>query len=145
MKMNNPFNKELIIGYIYDIWNKEQFERLLDYIHSDFIDHSLPPQLPTNSEGLMLWIMGTSKAFEHKTTIEDMVCEGDKVMIKIRMTMKHIGIWRNIEPTGATISTMGYRHFRIKNGRIIEHWALIDGASIENQIKNTTNGCKIHV
>jgi predicted ester cyclase len=143
--MKNLLKKELIIGFIYNIWNKEQFERILDFIHPDFVDHSLPNPLPKNSEGLMLWIMGTSKSFEHKTTIEDMVCEDDKVMVKIRMNMKHIGIWRNIEPTGAEISTIGYRHFRIKNDKIIEHWALVDGASIENQINNTATGCKIQV
>jgi predicted ester cyclase len=141
--MKQQFNKELVISYIYDIWNKEKFERLFTYIHPDFIDHSLPKPLPTNSEGLMLWIMGTSKSFEHKTTIEDMVCEDNKVMIRVKMQMKHIGLWRAIEPTGAEIATVGYRHFRIEDGKIIEHWALVDGASIENQIKNTITGCKI--
>jgi predicted ester cyclase len=141
--MDNTTNKELITNYINCIWNQEKFENVLIYIHPDFKDHSLPKQLPPNTEGLVLWIMGTSKAFDHTTFIEDMVCEGEKVMIKIKMTMKHIGIWRDIEPTYKEISTIGYRHFRIKNNKIIEHWALIDGASIENQLKEAARGCKI--
>jgi predicted ester cyclase len=138
-------NKELIANYMDVIWNKSQFEHLLDFVCRDFKDHSLPQNLPANTEGLMLWIMGTSKAFEHKSLIEAIVCEEDQVMIKIKMQMKHIGLWRNIEPTGAEISIIGYRHFKIKNGRICEHWALIDGSSIENQLKNAQSGCKIQV
>jgi predicted SnoaL-like aldol condensation-catalyzing enzyme len=141
--MKETIHKKLIKNYIENIWNQEKFEDILVYTHPDFIDHSLPKQLPPNTEGLVLWIMGTSKSFRHKTLIEDMVCEDDKVMIKIRMQMTHIGVWRTIAPTQKEISTVGYRHFRLQNGRIMEHWALIDGAAIENQLKEASIGCKI--
>lgn len=45
--------------------------------------------------------------------------------------------------TGADISTVGYRYFRVADNKIIEHWALIDGNSIENQLKGSAHGCKI--
>jgi len=38
---------------------------------------------------------------------------------------------------------IGYRLFKIKDGKIIEHWALIDGQAIENQLKDASHGCKI--
>jgi len=72
-----------------------------------------------------------------------MVCEDNSVMIKIRMQLKHIGEWRGIESTGATIDTIGYRYFKLADNKIIEHWALIDGNRIENQLKQTNHGCKI--
>jgi predicted SnoaL-like aldol condensation-catalyzing enzyme len=136
-------NKQIIINYINEIWNKNLFEKMDHYIHSDFVDHSLPLNLPTNKEGLKLWILGTGKSFEHETTIDEMVAENDKVIIKIRMKMKHIGIWRDIEPTNAAISIIGYRNFTLKDTKIVAHWALIDGNSIENQIMNAENSCKI--
>jgi predicted ester cyclase len=57
--------------------------------------------------------------------------------------MKHIGMWRNIEPTGAEIYAVGYRYFKLENNMIIAHWALIDGNAIENQINQSVHGCKI--
>ncbi|WP_394674474.1 ester cyclase [uncultured Chryseobacterium sp.] len=134
--------RELIRQFITDIWNENRFDLLTDYIHADFVDHSLPTSLAPNADGLKSWIIGTGKSFKHRSVIEKQVTENDKSMIKFRMYLKHIGIWRNIEPAGAEVSAIGYRYFKIKDGKIIEHWALLDGNSIENQLKDAAMGCK---
>lgn len=71
-----------------------------------------------------------------------MVAEDDKVMIKINMQLEHIGAWRAIEPTGLVINAVGYRYFKLSANRITEHWGLMDGNAIENQLKKATNGCR---
>ena len=143
-KMNTlETNRNLIIHFMDSIWNKNLFEEIDQFLHPDFVDHSLPPNLPADKEGLKLWIIGTGMAFEHRSVIEDQVTEGNKSIIKFRMFLKHIGPWREISPTGIEISTVGYRCFRIENGRIIEQWALLDGNSIENQLRESAQGCKI--
>lgn len=136
-------NSILVQEFINQIWNNKAFEKIDIFLHQDFKDYSLPPQLSANIEGTKKWIINTGVSFEHLTIIEDQVTEGDKCIIKIRIDLKHIGAWRNIEPTGKDLSVIGYRHFRIKDGKIIEHWALIDGQGIENQLKNASHGCKI--
>lgn len=90
-----------------------------------------------------MWITGTGMSFDHRTVIEDQVTEGDKSMIKFRMFLKHIGKWRGIAPTSLELSTVGYRYFKLDEGKISEHWALLDGNSIENQLKESALGCKI--
>jgi predicted SnoaL-like aldol condensation-catalyzing enzyme len=139
----NETNKSIVTNFIEEIWNSNQFEKIENYISADFIDHSLPPNLPANKDGMKLWIIGTGKSFEHKTIIDDIICEDNKVMLKMRMQMKHIGIWRDIEPTHFEITTIGYRYYKLDKGKIIEHYALIDGNSIENQLKEASKGCKI--
>jgi predicted SnoaL-like aldol condensation-catalyzing enzyme len=136
-------NKSIVTNFIEEIWNQNQFEKIDNYLSADFIDHSLPPAFPANRDGMELWISGTGKSFEHKTIIDEIVCEGNKVMFKMRMQLKHIGVWRGIEPTYFEISTVGYRYYKLAKGKIIEHWSLLDGNSIENQLKETHRGCKI--
>jgi predicted SnoaL-like aldol condensation-catalyzing enzyme len=128
-------NKVIVSSFIEEIWNRNQFGKMNSYLHSGFTDHSLPPTLPPNREGMKLWIMGTCKAFENKTIVQDMVCEDNKVMVKIKMLMKHIGRWRDIDPTGKEIYAFGYRFFKLADDKIIDHWALIDGNAIESQLK----------
>lgn len=99
--------------------------------------------LPASADGLKSWILSTGKSFSHHSVIEAILGEGDEVMIKIRIQLKHIGIWRGIEPLGAEVSAVGYRYFKLKDKRIIGHLALIDGNAIENQLKETSVGCKI--
>jgi len=139
----NSTNKTIVTNFIEEIWNLNHFEKIADYVAVDFEDHSLPPTLPPNQAGTKMWIMETGKAFEHQTIVEKMVGEEDKVMLKIRMDLKHIGTWRNIEPTLSDISVVGYRYFELADGKITSHWSLLDGNSIENQLKSCQHGCKI--
>lgn len=136
-------NDTLAQNFIAQIWNKQAFENMNQFLHPEFKDHSLPPMLPSNQEGTVKWIINTSISFEHETIIEDQVSQNDKCMIKIRMNLKHIGVWRGINPAGTSLHTTGFRFFKFKDGKIIEHWGLIDGQTIENQLKETTHGCKI--
>lgn len=138
----NSINKSIVTNFIEEIWNQNQFEKMDNYISVDFIDHSLPPTLPAGKDGMKLWIIGIGKSFEHKTIIDDIVCEEDKVILKIRMQLKHIGFWRGIEPTHSEISTVGYRYYKLNDGKIVEHWALLDGNSIKNQLKEARHGSK---
>lgn len=139
----NAKNKSIVTSFIEEIWNQNQFEKIDSYLAAGFIDHSLPPALPADREGMKSWIIGTGKSFEHKTIIEDIVCEADKVMLKMRMQLKHIGVWRGIEPTHFEIAAVGYRYYKLADGKITEHWSLLDGNAIENQLKEASHGCKI--
>ncbi len=138
-------NSILVQQFIEQIWNNRAFDKIDSFLHPAFTDHSLSPMLSKDREGLMKWITSTGKSFEHHTSIESQVTEGEQTMVKIKMQLKHTGIWRDIEPTGIELHTVGYRHFRIKDGKIIEHWALIDGQAIENQLKEAAHGCRIAV
>lgn len=136
-------NSILVQHFINQIWNNNAFEKLSSFLHPAFKDYSLPPMFSPDQEGAQKWIISTGIAFEHNTIIEDQVTEADKSFVKIRMNLKHIGNWRNIEPTGINLHAAGYRLFKLKDGKIIEHWALIDGQAIENQLRGASNGCKI--
>lgn len=136
-------NSLLVQNFIDQIWNNRAFEKLDIFLHSHFTDYSLPPMLSPDKEGTKKWISNTGISFEHRTIIEDQVTENDKSVIKIRMNLKHIGTWRDIEPSGIDLVTHGYRFFKLKDGKILEHWALIDGQAIEDQLKKTFHSCKI--
>lgn len=134
----NATNKLIVANFIEEIWNQGQFEKLDNYLAEEFIDHSLPPTMPPDKEGMKLWIIGTGRSFEHKTVIDDMVCEGDKVILKIRMQLKHIGVWRGFEPTLSEVSTVGFRYYKLKDGKIVDHWGLLDDHPIKNKLKEAS-------
>ncbi|HEX2606725.1 MAG TPA: ester cyclase [Flavisolibacter sp.] len=134
---------DLVSQFIRLGWNERNFDKWAELIHPAYTDRSLPASFPPTSSGTIAWIGATGASFEHHTAIEAMVAQADKVMIKVRMQLKHTGTWRGIAPTGKEISTTGYRYFRIRNKKILEHEALIDGTSIENQLKETAQGCRV--
>jgi len=136
-------NAILAQDFIAQIWNNRAFEKLNHFLHPDFTDHSLPHSLPPDIAGTKEWIINTGLSFEHHTTIDQQVTEVDLSIVKIRMYLKHIGIWRGLEATGIELYATGYRHFRFKAGKIIAHWSLIDGEAIESQLRNSSHGCRI--
>ena len=143
-------NSNIATSFIEQIWNHKHFDELDSKryrayyrAHPEFKDYSLPSSMVANKEGLKKWILATDMAFKHNTVIEDQITEGHKSVVRIIMNLKHIGTWRGIEATGKELSISGFRYFKIKEGKIIEHWALIDGESIENQLKSLPHGCEI--
>lgn len=135
--------KQLIIDFIDTVWNKQQFDKMVDFLSDDFTDFSLPEQLPANAQGTEAWIRNTGKSFDHKTEVEVLVAEGDMAIAKILFTATHIGEWRGLAATGIEFSATGYRTFRVENGKIAAHWGHIDATAIHNQLTNASHGCKI--
>src|SRR5579859_3431879 len=125
---------QIVANFIEDVWNKRSLHLAEAYLHPDFIDHSLPRELTPDTEGLKKWVALTSASFEHHTVIEDQVTEGDKSIVKVILQVKHTGTWRGIPATLKEVSVAGYRLFWLKEDKIVEHWALIDGNSLEKQL-----------
>ena len=134
--------RSLTAAFIDVVWNQQQLDQLDNYLHPDFVDHSLAAGLPPDRTGLQQWIQATSRAFHHQTHIEDHVTEGAKSVLRITMELTHIGEWRGIAATGRLVRTTGYRLFRVAEGKIIEHWAAIDGTQLESALRALpTPGC----
>ncbi len=131
----NIINKTIVSDYIKKIWNEKQFDKLDQFLSEDFTDHSLPPAYPANKEGTLQWILSFGDSFEHKTFIEEIIGEGNRVVLKLQLQLKHIGVWTGIDPTQGNVHTSGYRLFKLSENKIIEHWAMIDGNRIENILR----------
>ena len=135
-------NKQVVEQFIEQVWNQQRLDTLDSFRHKDFHDHSFPASIPPTKEGLAMWIKNTSAAFNHHTSIEAIVTEGNHVAIRIQFSATHIGIWRGIEATSKTITTKGFRFFTLKDGKIIAHHALIDGEALYSQLTEVYAGCQ---
>ncbi len=59
-------------------------------------------------------------------SIDEMIAEGDKVMVRWTFHGKHQGEYLGIPPTGKQVTFSGIYIFRIADGRIAEVWNLWD-------------------
>ena len=136
-------NTEIVSSFISTIWNAKVLDRIHEFISEDYLDHSFLPAVPPTRAGLKTWIENTSLAFDHHTTIESSIAKDYHVALRITFEAKHIGKWRNIEATGRSVSVKGFRFFRLREKKIIEHWALIDGESLQTALTDQYHGCEI--
>jgi predicted ester cyclase len=70
--------------------------------------------------------------------IEDVVAEGEKVLVRLTIHGTHGGELLGIPPTGRTLQVAVLDLFHIRDGRLAEHWALLDNLGMLKQLGVTT-------
>ena len=68
-------------------------------------------------------------------TVEDMIAEEDKVVVRFTMVGIHQSRSIGIPPSHSEISTSGIAIYRVVNGKIAEHWVNLDRLGLLNQLR----------
>lgn len=66
--------------------------------------------------------------------LEDFVAEGEKVLVRLRVQGTHTGPFGDMAPTGRKIDISVLDLFQIRDGLLIEHWALLDNLGMLKQL-----------
>ncbi|MFL5800996.1 MAG: ester cyclase [Roseiflexaceae bacterium] len=127
-------NKAIIRRYR-EAHNANDMAALDDIVAADLISHNSFPGLPSGREGGKMAHQGVVAAFaDGRTTSEDLVAEGDKVVERFSFRGTHTGAFLGVPPTGKIIQSTGISVFRIANGQIVEHWGENDGIGVMIQL-----------
>lgn len=70
--------------------------------------------------------------------IEDVVAEGDKVLVRLRVKGTHGGELMGVPATGRPIDIAVLDLFTIRDAQLVEHWALLDNLGLLRQIGVTS-------
>jgi steroid delta-isomerase-like uncharacterized protein len=132
--MSAEETKNIVRRYIEEVWNKQNLEAVDEFLAENYVDHSLPPE-SSGRAGVKAWVKAVSAVFDEQTIIEDQVTEGDRSIVRLTMRLTHRGEWHGIPATGKQVQINGYRTYRLEGGKIVEHWALIDGDSLERELR----------
>lgn len=73
-----------------------------------------------------------------KLPIEDVIAEGEKVLVRLRVQGTHGGELMGVPATGKKIDIGVLDLFQFRDGVLIEHWALLDNLGLLRQIGVTT-------
>jgi predicted ester cyclase len=119
-------NKEVVRRYR-EIYNSDDLDRLGDVLSTDWSPHAWVEGLPRSIEGAKELHRMTLSMFPgwHFTTL-DLIAEGDRVVERFRFEGVHGGDYGGLPPTGNHFSVEGISIFRIRDGKIVEHWAFVD-------------------
>jgi predicted SnoaL-like aldol condensation-catalyzing enzyme len=88
----------------------------------EFVDRGsdVPPGLPSGPEGAKLYVGGAYKKYpDIRVTIEDLIAEGDKVVVRNK--------WTGTDAAGGTkIQFSGIVIWRIAHRQLVERWAYLE-------------------
>src|SRR5260370_21436521 len=119
--MNSEENKDFVRSHFEDFVNRKDLSAADRNFAADYQEHGsdVPPGSPPGPEGPKQYL---ARAFERfpdiKVTIEDIVAEGDKVVVR--------NTWRASDrESGQRIEVSGIVIWRIAEGKLAERWAYL--------------------
>lgn len=129
-------NKELVREMVEVMFNQGDVSWVDEFLSPDFIENEeLPPGVPAGREGVKLLTGMLHTAFpDFEATIEDLIAEDDRVVIRMTWTGTHEGEFMGIPPTGNRVSFGVFDIVRIADGMIVEHWGLMDNMALMQQL-----------
>ncbi|WP_062121085.1 ester cyclase [Aureimonas sp. AU40] len=66
--------------------------------------------------------------------IEDVIAEGEKVLVRLRVKGTHGGELMGLAATGRPIDIGVLDLFEFRQGKLVEHWALLDNLGLLKQL-----------
>ena len=115
--------------------DRGELERVEEFVHPSFVDHSGMPELPDGPEGVRAVLGAIRAGFpDHDAEVIHMVAEDDLVATYKTFTGTHTGDFFGIPATGrrATIRVMDFVRYR--DGLVVEHWNVVDLAGLQAQL-----------
>lgn len=120
-------NKRLVREFVEEAWNKGNLRFIDEHFSEDFVPHFLPPNLPSNREGLKGYVSMWQNAFpDIRGQAEDVIAEGDKVVLRWDFRGTNKGEFMGIPATGKAGRVTGVSTFRLVDGKVVEGWAEAD-------------------
>jgi predicted ester cyclase len=133
--MSAEENKAIVRRFVDEVQSKGKIDAIDEICSPEFINHSAPPGVASNREGVKQVTAMFRHAFpDSYFTIEDMVAEGDKVATRKTLHGTHQGEFMGIPPTAQQVSIGLIDIVRISGGMVVEHWSMGDNLGIMQQL-----------
>jgi steroid delta-isomerase-like uncharacterized protein len=129
-------NKAIARRSLEEVWNQGNLDIVEELFASDYVYHD--PGNPAGwhgQEGIRQAVSTYRAAYpDLHFAIEDMVAEGDKVVLRWTGTGTHKGTLMGIPPTGKHVTTPGMNLIRYSAGRAVEEWSGWDTLGMMQQL-----------
>jgi predicted ester cyclase len=134
--MSTEQNKALFRRFNEEFFNKGNMSLADDLLAPDFVEHEeLPPGISRDRQGVKQVATMLRNAFpDFTSTIDDIIAEGDKLVVRATWRGTHKGEFMGISPTGKRVSFGVIDMIRFAGGKCVEHWGQMDSMSLMQQL-----------
>ena len=126
-------NKALARRFYNEVINGGNLDLIDELVSEDFVEHEVFPGLPTpGPEAPKAALVMLMAAFpDLQMAADDMIAEGDKVVVRITMSGTHKGEFMGIPPTNKGFKVQVIDIIEVRDGKATAHWGQTDQAAIE--------------
>jgi predicted ester cyclase len=134
-------NKTCVLRQFEELWNNGQIDRVEDFFAQDFMNFGQQYQDARSIVKHIVQVWRTAFP-DLRFTVDFIVAEGDLVMCEASFEGTHLGEFPlipplqgpTLDPNGKTFKVKHIHRFRLKEGKIIEHFAVRDDLGMFQQL-----------
>lgn len=127
-------NKAIVRRFIDEIFVEGRPETVDELLADDFVAHTWP-STGHPKDDLKSAIDRASKGLANPAfTIDDMIAEGDQVAVRLTTSATQVGEFMGMPPSGKTYRIEEIHIFRVRNGKVTEHWHQFDQMGLMKQL-----------
>jgi steroid delta-isomerase-like uncharacterized protein len=131
--MDTARNKD-VARRLYAMINEGRVEQVADLVSPDYTEHDPLPGQGSGRAGAVDRFSMITTALAPHFTIEDLIAEDDRVVVRWTNAGTHVGKFGGIPATGRTFTIAGIDIYRIADGQLFEHWHVIDQLGMLGQL-----------
>jgi len=133
--MQSCSSRDIVNLMIEEIQNNKHVELCDELFSEDFINHTPPPGVANDRDGMRQIFSMIHDAFpDGRLQVLDQISDGNKVWTRKTFTGTHSGAFRGIAPTGRTVTYEVIDILAIENGKMTQHWSIVDRLSFLQQL-----------
>ena len=131
--MSTATNKAIVRRYIEQVFNERRMDLFEEFLVENY--QSFGAGIASGREAAKKWHTTIAAAFpDMQLTFEDMIAEGDKVVIRGAFSGRHQGELLGIPATGKRVIQPSVFIFRLVKGEIVEGWYATNDLDLIQQL-----------
>lgn len=132
--MQSEQNKKIVREFYAEVFQKRNLGAVDRFMHDEYIQHN--PDVRQGKAGFVDFHRGFFTAVpDFRATVNRMIAEDDLVFVYNTITGTHLGEgFLDYPPTGNKIQFDTVDMYRLKDGKLCEHWDVADTRALFTQV-----------
>lgn len=136
-------NKSVVLRAEAELWNQGNLAAADDLYSPNFVCHFVIGPEWQGVQGIKDVVAQHRRSFpDWNEKVQDIIAEGDRVVIRFTSTGTQQGEFAGIAPTGKKVTIREVAIFRLANGKIAEQWGMPDIHGLLEQLKTGPTGAQ---
>ena len=133
-------SKQVIYRFVEELWNQRRLDVADAIFAKDCVTHQLRSGAAVDAvqrgpEEMKEHVAGWIASFpDLRFSVEQMLSEGDRVVMQLLMEGTHQGAWLGIPASGKKMQIRMFTVHRVVQGKIVEDWVLVESLGLFQQL-----------
>ncbi len=127
-------NKELVRRFVEEVFQNGNRGAVDELVAEDFVPHTWPSTGDGRNDLKKAMERVAKGLSDAAFTIDDLIAEGDRVVARLTASATQTGEFMGMAPSNKRYTILEIHIFRLRDGRIIEHWHQFDQLGMMRQL-----------